>query len=222
MSGTTRKALQERIVDPEFLQWMAKKLLIGFGASLLANLLSWAVIFVMATHPPREHFFYLDDLLRPRELLATDKPYYTDSEIGRWATETVCDLYTMNFKDIDKHIDKASGNFDIPGWNSWLARFKERGNIDYIKSERIYLTAVPRHAYTIMDSGIDPKDHLYTWKVRFHMLWKWENSHSDADHPQEIVLRVDVTIKKTNNPIYKGGIAITELNAPRLSDVGGG
>ncbi|MBB2199491.1 DotI/IcmL/TraM family protein [Gluconacetobacter sp. 1c LMG 22058] len=212
----SRMALQRRLLDPEFLQRTVKQALLAFMVSLCLNILLALALVVEVSHTPHMRYIYHDSLGKPRELIVTDQPYFSDSEITNWAVAKVTNLYTMNYVDYAKHLAVAAADFDIPAWNAWGQAFKGPGNIEFIKEKRVFLTASPKSAATIRAEGKNERGE-YEWHVHFPMLLRWENSSGSTTN----LLSIDVSIRRTNAPEHPDGLVITELNAPRASDNGG-
>ena len=214
MSDTASKALKRQILDPLFRQHVTERSLQVAACSVALNFLMFIVILWQWHRPVEVHYFYTDQFGHPRELIATNKRLYNDAEINNWAVSRATFLYTMNFKDVDHHLDEARLDFNVGGWNSWFTRFRQRGNIDLIKNYRAYVSAVPRAAPTILEEKPDAQGRLY-WKVRFPLLVKWENNQPN---PVTDIYLVTMTIRETNNPLYKAGLVITQLDAPMLEN----
>ena len=191
------------------------RLAIGLIASMVLNLGLAICLFVAITHPPRVRHIYHDPFGKPRELLVTNEPYFTDAQVANWATEKVTGLYTINFLQYAQQLSSYAQYFTAAAWNTWLDAFRKPGNIEFIKARRVMLTATPKSAASIRWEGKTPNGD-YEWHVHFPMYLRWENgSGSKTDQ-----LSVDVVIRRTNDPLHPDGLVIAELNAPRASNGG--
>ncbi|MFT8828173.1 DotI/IcmL/TraM family protein [Acetobacter syzygii] len=211
----TYEAVSRRLNDPAFARQLIQYLLYGFVGSLALNLLQSVAIFYEVTHRPHVKYIYHDSLGKPRELIVTDKAYYSDAEITNWATRKVTNLYTMNWLDYARHLDDSQKDFSIDAWNSWGQAFQGPGNIDFIKAKQVLLTASLKSAAMVADEGKDSHGN-YQWHVTFPMYLRWVNASGEKTD----VLSVKVTIERTNDPLHPDGLIITELNAPRAADGG--
>ena len=209
-------AISRRLLDPEFLQRIIKRGLIAFSGSLILNVILGLALTVSVMKTPHVRYIYHDSLGKPRELIVTDQPYFSDSEVINWAARKVTNLYTMDFVSYAKHLDASAKDFDLAAWNAWGQSFSGPGNIDFIKAKRVFLTATPKSAPSIRSEG-KTRSGDYEWHVSFPMLLKWENASGSTTN----LLAVDVTIRRTNSPEHPDGLVITELNAPRAADNGG-
>jgi len=208
-------AITRRLLDPEFLQRIIYRVIIAFAVSLTLNVLLTVALTVSVSRTPHVRYIYHDSMGKPRELIVTDQPYFSDSEVMNWAVQKVTGLYTLDYVHYGRHLDAAGADFDIPAWNAWAQSFSGPGNIEFIKAKRVFLTATPKAAASIRSEGRTSKGD-YEWHVAFPMLLKWENASGSTTN----LLSVDVTIRRTNEPSHPDGLMITELNAPRASGSG--
>ncbi|MCE2576675.1 DotI/IcmL/TraM family protein [Komagataeibacter sp. FNDCR2] len=209
------QAITRRLLDPTFGQLMMGRLTLTLIVSMIVNVGLAISLFVAITHPPRVKHIYHDPFGKPRELIVTDQPYFTDAQVTNWSVEKVTGLYTINFLQYAQQLSSYAQYFTTPAWNTWLDAFKKPGNIEFIKSRRVMLTASLKSAGSVRWEGITPRGD-YEWHVYFPMYLKWENgSGSKTD-----LLAVNVIIRRTNDPLHPDGLVIAELNAPRASDGG--
>jgi len=204
----SHKAIERLLVDPAFLQKLSRwAILAGLVLGAVVVLQS-IVIITLVTHAPRIKYIYHDGFNKPRELLVTDQPYFTNSQVMNWTVEKVTTLYTLDFVHIEKQLDAASTAFAPPAWNAWGQSFQGSGNIQYIKNRRVFVTATPRGAASVRSVGV--KNGVYFWKIDFPMDLRFENESGSRNN----LLSVHVTISKTNDPLHPDGLEITELSAP--------
>ncbi|MCP1232072.1 DotI/IcmL/TraM family protein [Acetobacter indonesiensis] len=98
-------AIQRRLLDPEFLQRVIRRGLLAFAISLVLNVLLGLALAISVSHTPHVRYIYHDSLGKPRELIVTDQPYFSDAEINDWAVKKVTNLYTMNYVNYARHLD---------------------------------------------------------------------------------------------------------------------
>lgn len=202
------KAIDRLLLDPAFLQKLSRWSILA--VLILGSLLvleTFAII-LLVMYPPKVKYIYHDSFNKPRELLVTDQPYFTDAQVTNWAVEKVTTLYTLDFVHIEKQLDASSNAFAVPAWNAWGQSFQGAGNIQYIKDRRVFLTATPRSAASIRSKGV--LRGVYFWKIDFPMDLRFENESGTKNN----LLQIHVTIRKTNDPEHPDGLEITELNAP--------
>lgn len=209
-------AVTRRLNDPSFVQQLLLCMAYGFAGSLLLNFILGSGLVYEITHRPRVKYIYHDSFGKPRELVATDQAYFSDSEVSQWATDKILNLYTLNWLNFAQHLDDAQTDFSVAAWNSWGMAFKGPGNIDFIKKNRVLLTASLKSAAIVEEEGLNRKTGNYEWHVAFPMYLKWVNP---SDEKLD-VLAVKVTIARTNDPLHPDGRVITELNAPLAGDGG--
>lgn len=209
MSTTGPKALQRHIMDPLFRQHVAERALQIAAISVVLNILLFATVIWEISRPVENHFIYFDQFGHPRELLTTDSRAISDGELGEWAVHRIVNLYTMNFKNVDDHLNEARTDFNVGGWNGWFSRFREKGNVTFIKQYRVYVSSIAQTAPSILEEGVDAQKH-YMWRLRFRLAVTWENNQPPPvnDHYQ-----ITMTVRRTANPIYKSGLEITQLDA---------
>ncbi|MBB2156635.1 DotI/IcmL/TraM family protein [Gluconacetobacter diazotrophicus] len=206
-------AVRRRLLDPEFLQAIIKWGFLAFAGVVSLCMALGVALIVTITHAPHVRYIANDLWGRPHELIVTDKPYFTSAQVMNWAVQKVTGLYTIDFVHWAQELNSAEQSFAVPAWNEWARSFQEPGNIDFIKNKRVFTTAVPKSAPSIVSEGPTANGD-YEWHVTFPMYLKWENeSGSRTD-----LLSVNVTIKRTNDPLHAEGLEITELNTPRLSE----
>jgi intracellular multiplication protein IcmL len=206
-------AIKRRLLDPEFLQAIIKRGFIAFTAVVALCVVLGVALIVTITHAPHVRYIAHDPYGQPRELIVTDRPYFTDAQVMNWAVQKVTGLYTIDFVHWARELNSSMENFDVPAWNEWVRSFQAPGNIEFIKNKRVFTTATPKSAPSIVSEGLN-QHRDYEWHVSFPMYLKWENeSGSRTD-----LLTVTVTIRRTNDPNHADGLEITELNAPRTSE----
>lgn len=209
----TYAAITRRLNDPAFARQVIKCMMIGFSCSLSVNGLLGFIIAYEVTHRPSVKYVYHDSFGKPRELIVTDQAYFSDAEINRWAADKVTSLYTMNWLDYAGHLDHASRDFTVAAWNSWGSAFRDPGNIDFIKSKQVILTASLKSAALIVEEGKNRQGD-YEWHVSFPMYLRWVNASGEKTD----ILSVKITISRTNDPLHPDGLIISELNAPRATN----
>jgi len=208
-------ALKRRLLDPAFLQAIITRGFYAFTSVVVLCVVLGVALIVSMTHAPHVRYIAHDPYGRPRELIVTNQPFFTDAQVGNWSVDKVTGLYTIDFVHFAKELNSAAASFDTRAWNEWARSFQAPGNIDFIKNKRVFLTATPKSAPSIISEG-PTRDGDYEWHVSFPMYLKWENeSGSKTD-----LLAVQVTVRRTNNPNHADGLEIVELNAPRTSDNG--
>lgn len=212
----TSAAITRRLLDPLFLQNQLRVVLMAFLASLVLNVTLGIGLFVSITHPPRVKHIYHDQFGKPRELIVTDRPYFSDSDVMNWAAEKVTNLYTLNYVQFSKQLVYSSQFFSTPAWNSWADAFRSPGNIQFIKEKHVFLTAALKTAPSVRSEGVSAHGD-YEWHIAFPMYLKWENAAGSMTD----TLAVSMTIRRTNDPLHPDGLEIAELNAPRAADTGG-
>ena len=211
-----RAVIERRLLDPAFLQSILRHALVAFTVSLGVNVLLCLALVVEVMNRPHVRYIYHDSFGKPRELIVTDRPYFSDSEVMNWAVQKATNLYTMDYVHFAEHLNKAAGDFNVPAWNAWAESFKEPGNIEFIKAKKVFLTATPQSAASIRSEGIDSSG-SYVWHVTFPMLLRWENASGSTTN----LLAVSVTVQRTNDPLHPDGLMITSLDAPRAPGDGG-
>lgn len=211
-----RAAIERRLLDPDFLQHILRRAFTAFVASLALNLVLGIALAVSVSHTPHVRYIYHDSLGRPRELIVTDQPYFSDSEVMNWAVQKVTNLYTMDYVHYARHLNEAAVDFDVSSWNAWAQSFQGPGNIEFIKNKRVFLTATPQSAATIRSEGLS-RNGIYEWHVYFPMLLRWENASGSTTN----LLSISVTIRRTNDPLHPDGLMISSLDAPRAPNDGG-
>lgn len=211
----TYEAVTRRLNDPAFARQVIKCVLIAFSGSLGINCLLSFVVAYEVTHRPLVKYVFHDSFGKPRELLVTNEAYFSDAEINKWAAEKVTNLYTMNWLDYAAHLDGSAKDFTVDAWNTWGRAFQEPGNIEFIKTKQVILTATLKSAALIVDAGKNRQGE-YEWHVAFPMFLRWVNAAGEKTD----VLSVKVTITRTNDPLHPDGLIISELNAPRAANGG--
>lgn len=205
-------ALQRRLLDPAFLQFIIRYGVIAFSLLVALVIALTVTLTIVITHAPRVRYIYHDSLGKPRELVVTDQPYFTHAQVMNWAVDKVSGLYTLDFVHYTTQLNTSSAAFSTKAWNAWATSFKNSGNIEFIRKKRVFTTATPRAAPSILGEG-PARDGSYIWRIRFPLLLKWENeSGSKTD-----LLSVYVTIRRTNDPQHPDGLEISALSAPRAS-----
>ena len=202
------KAIDRLLLDPAFLQKLSRWGILAAVVLSALLVLETIAIMLLVMNPPRVKYIYHDAFNKPRELLVTDQPYFTDSQVTNWAVEKVTSLYTLDFVHIEKQLDASSAAFAPAAWNAWGQSFQGAGNVQYIKDRRVFLTATPRAAASVRSKGT--RNGVYFWKVDFPMDLRFENESGSKNN----LLSIHVTIRKTNDPEHPDGLEITELNAP--------
>ncbi|KXV41943.1 hypothetical protein AD942_00900, partial [Gluconobacter japonicus] len=64
-------AISRRLLDPEFLQRIVKRVLIAFSGSLILNVILGLALTVLVMKTPHVRYIYHDSLGKPRELIVT-------------------------------------------------------------------------------------------------------------------------------------------------------
>ncbi|OUI97434.1 hypothetical protein HK15_03360 [Acetobacter orientalis] len=208
----TYDAVTRRLNDPAFARQVIRYTCIALLAALCEGSLASFGLLYEVTHRPKPQHIYHDPFGKPRELIVTDEPYFTDSQIMNWATDKVTNLYTFNYLDYGKHLDSCAGDFNEEAWNSWAAAFQGPGNIEFIRTKQVLLTAAIKTAASIESSGLN-RQGVFEWHVAFPMYLKWTNAAGEKTD----VLAVRVTIQRTNDPLHPDGLIVTQLNAPKAT-----
>ncbi|MBO1326285.1 DotI/IcmL family type IV secretion protein [Acetobacter sp. TBRC 12305] len=208
----TYAAVTRRLNDPAFARQVIRYAFATLaGTVYLCCALTTGLVYEL-THRPRPQHIYHDSMGKPRELIVTDTPYFTDSQVMNWVTDKVTNLYTLNYLDYGKHLDGCAGDFTADAWNSWATAFQGRGNLDFIKSKMVLLTAALKSAASVDAQGTNRRGD-YEWHVSFPMYLKWTN----AGGAKTDVLEVRVTIRRTNDPLHPAGLVIAQLNAHKIA-----
>ena len=203
-----KQAAARRAATPEFRETIAKRAITALAVSCCVNAMLCVAVVVLLSRKPAEHYFYTDGRDTPRLIYPTDQPLLSPAQTMRWAVDSVCALYTMDFVHYREQLNKSAEAFDAQGWNTWAKAFRQQGNIDRLTTERLVLSAVPGAAPSIKWEGVDQG--VYTWRIKFPLLLHYENQQGD----NKDTLDVTVIVRRTTNPLHPDGLVITALNAP--------
>lgn len=214
MSTNVEAAIQRRLLDPAFLQKLIRYgLWLLIGAIAVISVQGIAIL-ALVLHPAHVKYIYHDSFGQPRELIVTDQPVFTPSEVSNWAVRKVTNLYTLDFAHVRRQLDAAGADFTVPAWNSWVTGFLGRGNIDWIEKNRVFVTATPKEAARIESQGVNAAGR-YEWRIQFPMYVRWANLSGEKTDAMSVI----VVIERTNDPAHADGLVITQLNVPKTGDV---
>lgn len=137
------------------------KLLFIFSIIIVILLL---VIGYLIKNKPTPKYFAATQSGRIIQVIPLSDPMVSSEALLNWASQIATAAYSYSFVDYREKIQALEPNFTSNGWQEFLRRLKESGNIDAIEQRRMIVSAVIASTPIIIHQGM--LDGRYAWKVQ--------------------------------------------------------
>ena len=138
------------------------------------------------------------------QLVGLDMPNMTNRALLSWATNSVTEIMTMGFGDMDAKLPKQKWRFTKDGWNAYTTIFVRKKIGDTFKESQLVLTTTPSNTPVIIAQGVNPEQ-IYTWVVQMPVIMTYATNNNVTHKEREIVTLTIVRAPVEESP---SGIAI--------------
>lgn len=177
--------------------------------SVLINVVLGFLSLYSFTHRPDPKYFATSSDGRITPLYSLDQPMVSVPTLLEWAKESINSVYTYNFVNYRKELQKASERFTPDGWKNFQATLKDSNNLKTVVDSRMVVNSVATGAPVMLDRGII--NGRYAWKVQTPVLVTYRNQARTFQQPL-LVTMVVIRVPTVNDP---KGIRITQFLASR-------
>ena len=122
------------------------------------------VVGYLLKHQPMPKYFATTQSGRIIQVVPLSDPMVSSESLLNWATQIATAAYSYSFVDYREKIQMLEPSFTSDGWQEFLRRLKESGNIDAIEQRKMIVNAVVTSTPIIVHQGM--LDGRYAWKVQ--------------------------------------------------------
>jgi len=164
--------------------------------------------FVLAVLLPIANPIYLYFSLRPDGksgyLSGLGLPNMTNKAVISWATNSITEIMTVGFGDIDSKTPQHKNKFTPEGWESYMKAFELQNVAETIKKNQLVVTAVPANTPVILGQGIN-EDQTYQWVVQMPVITTYSTNNNITQQRKPVIT---LLIVRTPTEGLSSGIAI--------------
>lgn len=122
------------------------------------------VIGYLLKNQPTPKYFATTQSGRIIQVIPLNDPMVSSEALLNWASQIATAAYSYSFVDYREKIQALEPSFTGNGWQEFLRRLKESGNIEAIEQRRMIVSAVVASTPIIVHQGM--LDGRYAWKVQ--------------------------------------------------------
>jgi len=184
-----------------------RKVVSALLVALLAIIALVGAIVYLVMDRPAPTYFATTDSGNIIPIVPLDRPIVNDQSILRWATTAAVSAYTFNFLNYRQQLQTASQYFTEDGWQNYMAKLQQSGNLDSVIKRQLIVTSVPGGAPVIVNEGL--LDGRYAWRIQMPLLATYQSS-SQTQYSNPLL--VTILVVRVSTTINTSGVAIAQIN----------
>lgn len=147
-----------------------------------------------------------------------NKPVMSDDTMKQWLADSVSDIFSYNYLNIDKHGEKISDYFTVKGFEQFKKSFDSSADVARVKGQSLIVVS------TVVGSPVKAFDNYkvsgqyayWDWKFQLRQLFISPNNRFIP-----VTYDVVATIIRQDQRTYRSGIAIHSLRIEGSSELQG-
>ena len=172
---------------------------------------SWVLIalgaIITVTLPfarPVDLYFAINPAKQTHQMVGLAMPNMTNQAVLAWAVNSITEIMTMGFGDIDVKLPKQRVRFTSNGWDAYVKAFIRQNVGVQFKKSQLVLTTVPSNTPVIVWQGVNP-DQIYQWVVQMPVIMTYATNNNVTNMQKGIITLTIVRVPVEESPT---GIAI--------------
>jgi hypothetical protein len=138
------------------------------------------------------------------ELISLDVPNLTDQAITSWAANSITEIMTFGFGDIEQKLDRQLWRFTEDGRWSFIKAIDKENLLEEFRAKQLVLTTVPIDAAVITAQGLNEAKEQY-WIVQLPVVMTYVTNNNVSRREKPIIELTIIRVPTWRNP---QGIAI--------------
>lgn len=115
-------------------------------------------------------------------------PAKTVNDIVAWTTMVGVQVFTLDFFQAEKQLQKSRPYFTKEGWDAMMTALNESGWLSSVKEKKLSVTSVLKEPASVLKHGV--LDDAYTWVIHFPLLVSYESPSESRVETRTFTLRV--------------------------------
>jgi intracellular multiplication protein IcmL len=179
------------------------KKIVAFQTWVIAGLGFLVIITAPFAHPINL-YYAINPAKQTMQMAGLTMPNMTNRAVLSWAVNSITEIMTMGFGDMDSKLPKQRVRFTSDGWDAYITAFI-RGKIgSKFKENQLVLTTVPSNTPVITAQGVN-EYHVYQWMVQMPVIMTYATNNNVTSQKRAIVQLIITRVDSKDSPY---GIAI--------------
>lgn len=145
-----------------------------------------------------------------------NKPVMSDDQMKQWLADSVSDIFSYNYLDLDKHGEKISGLFTETGYATFKKAFDSSADVARVKGQSLIVVSnvVGSPVKAFPGYKVSGPYAYWDWKFQLRQAFVSPNNRFIP-----VTYDVVVTIIRQDQRNYRSGIAIHSLRIEGSSEL---
>ncbi len=131
-------------------------------------------------------------------------PNMTNRAVLSWAVNSITEIMTMGFGDMDSKLPKERVRFTPDGWDAYMKAFIGGKIGSKFKENQLVLTTVPSNTPVITGQGVN-ENQTYEWIVQMPVIMTYATNNNVTSQKRAIIQLMIMRVDAKDSPY---GIAI--------------
>lgn len=186
----------------------------GFNVFIsLSFLVCLFTLFFISAGKPETEFYTVDTVKKQLKPLATySSPIISTNAIEEWSTNSLLNIFTFNFTNIDEHFDKVKILFTPEGYIGFMNGMNKSGLLNSVQSSSLEVFITPIDKPIITSVNGDNEYNNRTWNVEVQSFI----SYIGTGAPKNEKVIVSMIINQVPTYTNPNGIAISNFRIIKL------
>lgn len=186
----------------------------GFNVFIsLCLILCFFSLFIISANKNETEFFLTNTYKKEIKPLKTyNAPIISTNAIEEWSTNSVLNILTFNFTNIDEHFNKVKILFTPSGYDGFMNGMNKSGLLDSVRSSSLEVFITPIEKPIITSINGDSSSNSRSWNVEIQSFISYIGTGAPKNEKIIVSLVID-QVPTYSNP---NGIAISTFRLIRL------
>ena len=170
-------------------------------------------LFIISANKTETEFFLTNTAKKEIKPLQTySSPIISTNAIEEWSTNSILNILTFNFTNIDEHFDKVKILFTNSGYSGFMNGMNKSGLLDSVRASSLEVFITPIEKPIITSINGDSSYNNRSWNVEIQSFISYVGTGAPKNEKVIVSMVID-QVPTYNNP---NGIAISTFRLIRL------